>query len=81
LGDELPRRSTENDFVIIYFSGHGTPEIRGGQELPSKYLVPVDGNTSRVYSTCYNLETDLIGENKRASNFSNFLFNKIIRTC
>jgi hypothetical protein len=60
LGDELPRRSTENDFVIIYFSGHGTPEIRGGQELPSKYLVPVDGNTSRVYSTCYNLETDLI---------------------
>lgn len=60
LGDELPRRSKENDFVIIYFSGHGTPEFRGGQQLPSKYLVPVDVDTHSVYSSCYSLDSDLI---------------------
>lgn len=60
LGQELPRKVKKEDFVIVYFSGHGTPEYRYGEELPARYLVPIDVDKNNIYGTCYDLENDFI---------------------
>jgi len=50
LGDELPSEVTEEDRVLIFFSGHGmTREI---SKIKRGYLVPVDGNTESLHATC-----------------------------
>ena len=60
LGYELTRRSSPDDFVIIFFSGHGTPEYIGQEEFPARYFVPMDADPSRIFATCYSLERDII---------------------
>ena len=46
----LPRNVTEQSTVFFYYSGHGAPEVTGGQA----YLVPVDGDPEYLEDTGYS---------------------------
>jgi uncharacterized caspase-like protein len=59
LGDFLARRAARDDMVLIYFAGHGAPEIdAGGTEADglSKYLVPRDGDPESLYTTALPMD-------------------------
>jgi hypothetical protein len=54
IGDEIPSRAGEDDFVYIYFAGHGLPFINpksGSADGMEKYLVPVDAKLDRIRGT------------------------------
>ena len=59
LGDFLARRAGRNDMVLIYFAGHGAPEVDvAGAEADglSKYLVPRDGDPDSLYTTALPMD-------------------------
>jgi hypothetical protein len=51
LGDQLPGRVGKGDTVVIFFSGHGAPEATPGVGGVEKYLLPVNADPSRCFST------------------------------
>ena len=56
LGSQLPQLTDENTLAMIYFAGHGQTEtLPDGQKRG--YLVPVDGDTSDVFSTAISMQT------------------------
>lgn len=48
----LPRRTTKDSRVYVFFSGHGAPDIETG----APYLMPWDGDATFVKSTGFSLE-------------------------
>jgi formylglycine-generating enzyme required for sulfatase activity/uncharacterized protein YraI len=55
LGDRLRKLAGPQDRVFIFFAGHGTSEkIRGGEE---GYLLPVDADPTRLYSTAISMSS------------------------
>jgi len=54
LGDQLPNEVGPEDRVIIYFAGHGHTEKLASDERG--YLVPVDGDSRRPYSTAISMD-------------------------
>jgi len=56
LGDELRQKMRENDRLLVFFAGHGkTDRLRSGEE--EGYLIPVDGNPARLFSTTISMES------------------------
>jgi Caspase domain len=54
LGTFLARSAKKDDLIVIYFAGHGAPEIdpRGTEsDGLAKYLVPSDADPNDLYST------------------------------
>jgi hypothetical protein len=51
LGPWLKNRTTERSRVLIYFSGHGTPDPKSGEG----FLVPYDGDPSYTTDTAFPL--------------------------
>jgi hypothetical protein len=59
LGTFLARSAKKDDTVLIYFAGHGAPEVdQRGVERDglSKYLVPVDAEPDDLYSTALPMD-------------------------
>lgn len=59
IGEELPRISKPEDVIILYFAGHGTPEINSGVDDISRYLVPYDADHRNIFSTAIDMELEL----------------------
>jgi formylglycine-generating enzyme required for sulfatase activity len=54
LGDELRQQLGANDRLLVFFAGHGkTDRLRSGEE--EGYLIPVDGDPSRLFSTAISM--------------------------
>jgi hypothetical protein len=54
LGTFLARSAKKDDLIVIYFAGHGAPEVdpRGAEsDGLAKYLVPSDADPNDLYST------------------------------
>ena len=59
LGTFLARSAKKDDTVLIYFAGHGAPEVdQRGVERDglSKYLVPSDAEPDDLYSTAFPMD-------------------------
>lgn len=59
MGTFLARSAKKNDTVVIYFAGHGAPEVdQRGVERDgfSKYLVPADAEPDDLYSTALPMD-------------------------
>jgi len=54
LGDDLRKKVSENDRVLVFWAGHGqTDELPGGGKMG--YLIPVKGSKTDYYSTCLSM--------------------------
>jgi uncharacterized caspase-like protein len=54
LGTFLARSAKKNDLVVVYFAGHGAPEVDPRGIEPdglTKYLVPIDADPNDLYAT------------------------------
>lgn len=54
LGEELPEKVDEETLVVVFFAGHGHTETLANGEKRG-YIIPVDGDTRRVYSTSISM--------------------------
>ncbi|TDD31997.1 caspase family protein [Actinomadura sp. KC06] len=60
IGVDLPRESTPQDVIIVYFAGHGSPELeRSAAEIASRYLICHDSRYDSLLSTSIDVELDL----------------------
>jgi uncharacterized caspase-like protein len=59
LTDELPRHVRENDEVLIFFAGHGSPEVEATYGEPSIHAVTHDTAYARLASTAIDMVTQL----------------------
>ncbi len=59
LGTFLSRAARKNDTVVIFFAGHGAPEVdpRGlERDGLAKYLIPSDADADDLYSTAFPMD-------------------------
>jgi hypothetical protein len=59
LTEELPQRVRPEDDVLVFFAGHGSPEVDASCGDPSIHAVTHDTAYSRLGSTAINMVTEL----------------------
>lgn len=59
LTDELPRHVREDDEVLLFFAGHGSPEVEATYGEPSMHAVTHDTEYARLASTAIDMVTQL----------------------
>lgn len=57
--EELPRQISEEDEVLVYFAGHGSPEIDASCGEPSIHAVTHDTDYARLAQTAINMVSEL----------------------
>lgn len=60
LGEDLPRRCEVGDLVVVYFAGHGSPEIDSAPDEVARYLIAHDTDARNVYATSIDMEHDIV---------------------
>lgn len=60
IGEDLSRMVREDDIVLLFFSGHGSPETAGSVDKTSRYLILHDTEYENIFSTGLNMERDLV---------------------
>jgi uncharacterized caspase-like protein len=65
VGVEVAGIATPDDVVLVHFSGHGSPELRGGVDDAARYLVPFDAARENVYGSAIDLDGELAGMIRR----------------
>jgi uncharacterized caspase-like protein len=59
IGEDLSRMSNENDIVLLFFSGHGSPETSGSIDKVSRYLILHDTDYNSIFATGLDMEREL----------------------
>jgi uncharacterized caspase-like protein len=59
VGEDLPRVVGPDDVVVLYFAGHGAPEIDSPPDRAARYLVTHDTSYGSVFATAIDMERDL----------------------
>jgi len=59
VGETLPRNVARDDPVLLYFSGHGSPETSNSPDRVARYLVTYDTEYESIFATAIDLERDL----------------------
>jgi uncharacterized caspase-like protein len=57
--EELPRQIEPGDSVLLYFAGHGSPEVDGADAAPSVHIVVHDTTYTQLYATSINVASEL----------------------
>jgi len=57
--DELPRRVSPDDTVLLYFAGYGSPELGDPGPEPSIHIVTHDTEQARLHATSINVLSEL----------------------
>lgn len=60
IGEDIAGGAAENDVVIIFFAGHGSPETSTGIDEVSRYLVLHDTAYESIFATALDLERDFV---------------------
>lgn len=68
IDEELHREVEDEDIVLLYFAGHGSPERRGAKDRQSRYLIPHDAEYGRIHATGIDMEGDVAGWLRRLSD-------------
>jgi uncharacterized caspase-like protein len=59
IGERLARDAGEDDVVLLYFAGHGSPETSPSPDEVGRYLVLHDTEYENVYATGLSMEREL----------------------
>ncbi len=59
IGEDLSRLVTKDDIVLLFFSGHGSPEMYGSIDKISRYLVLHDTDYYNIFATGLDMEREL----------------------
>lgn len=78
IGDILARQAEPDDFVLIYFAGHGTPETFAEVDEVSRYFVTFDTDYQEIFSSSIDLERDMV---RFMNRISSKLVVVILDTC
>lgn len=65
IGSELAGRAQPDDMVLLYYSGHGSPEITNTVDTMARYLVPYDTDYDAIFATAIDLERDFLTLSRR----------------
>lgn len=68
IDEELHREVEDEDIVMLYFAGHGSPERRAAKDRQSRYLIPHDAEYGRIHTTGIDMEGDVAGWFRRLSD-------------
>jgi uncharacterized caspase-like protein len=60
IGNQLAEKAALDDFVLLYFSGHGSPETSHQVDAISRYLIMYDTLRENIYGTGLDLERDVV---------------------
>jgi uncharacterized caspase-like protein len=60
IGERLARQAAQEDLVLLYFAGHGTPETEETIDKVSRYIVTFDTDYENVFATAIDMEKELV---------------------
>lgn len=59
IGENLSRTVHEDDIVLLFFAGHGSPETTSSIDKTSRYLILYDTDYENIFATGLDMEREL----------------------